>query len=58
MKKTKEELVCRTQESDWGMLRVRPGGSMKNRQLDLKVGDLGCRGEICDGDVNKGDSSV
>lgn len=35
-----------------GMLRVRSGGSIKSRQLDMQVGDLEFRGEICDGDIN------
>lgn len=40
------------------MLTARPGGSIKSRLLDMQVGDMGFRGEVCAGDINLGDISV
>lgn len=40
------------------MSTARPGGSIKSRLLDMQVGDMGFRGEVCAGDINLGDISV
>ena len=54
----RKEQHCRDQGLGLGMLRVRPGGSIRGRQLDVQVGNLRFRREVWAGDINLGDVCI